>query len=85
MTCSLTFLLFGLFVADWEADRNSSMEDVAVSITSVAQKGSEGLAALIQEEGLLKVHQVLPTCLIVAAQHMLHQRLFLKGEERCNL
>ena len=74
----LTFLLFGLLVANREADRDSSMEDVAVSITAMIQKRSEGLAALIQQERLLKVHQVLPTRLVVTTQNMLHQRLLLK-------
>lgn len=74
----LTFFLFGLLVANREADGDSGMKDVAVSITAMIQKCSEGLAALIQQESLLKVHQVLPTCLIVTTQHMLHQRLFLK-------
>lgn len=55
------------------------MEDVTVSVTSMTQKCSEALAALIQKEGLLQVHQVLPTSLVVAAQDMLHQRLFLQG------
>ncbi len=52
----LTFLLFGLFVTNWETDRDSSMEDVAVSITAMIQKCSEGLAALFQQESLLQVH-----------------------------
>ena len=73
----LTFLLFGLLVTNREADGDGGMEDVAVSITAMIQKGSEGLAALIQQEGLLQVHQVLPTRLVVTTQHMLHQRLFL--------
>ena len=48
------------------------MEDVAVAIAAVAQQGAEGLAALVQEEGLLQVHQVLPARLVVAAQDVLH-------------
>lgn len=78
----LTFLLFGLLVTDREADRDSSMEDVAISITAMIQKRSKGLTALIQEESLLKVHQVLPTRLIVTTQDMLHQCLFLKDTKR---
>ena len=58
------------------------MEDVAISITAMIKKRSKGLTALIQEESLLKVHQVLPTRLIVTTQDMLHQRLFLKDTKR---
>lgn len=78
----LTFLLFGLFVTNREADGDSSMEDIAVSITSMIQQSSKGLATLIQQEGLLKVHQILSTRFIVTAQHMLHQCLFLKDIKR---
>lgn len=49
----LTFLFFGLLVTNREADRDGGMEDVAVSITTMIQKCSEGLAALVQQESLL--------------------------------
>lgn len=43
----LTFLLFGLLVTNREADRDSSVENVAVSITAMIQKCSKGLTSLV--------------------------------------
>ena len=78
----LTFLLLGLLVADGEADRHGGMEDVAVAVTAVAQQRAQRLAALVQQKGLLQVHQVLTARLVVAAQNVLHQGLLLEHTDR---
>lgn len=76
-----TFFFFGLFVTKRKTDRDSSVEDVSISITAVVQDGTQSLAALIQQEGLLQVYQVLTTGLVVTAQNMLHQCLFLEDTQ----
>lgn len=67
-----TFLLLGLLVADGEADGDAGVEDVAVAVAAVAQKGVEDVGTLLQEYSLLQVHQVLTTGLKVTTQHVLH-------------
>lgn len=72
-----TFLLLGLLVADGEADGDGGVQHVAVAVAAVAQQGVQGVGALLQQHGLLQARQVLTTRLVVAAQHVLHQRLLL--------
>lgn len=68
----LTLFLFCFFVAGWKAYRHTSMQNIAVSITSVAKECLQHLWVLIQDNCLFKIHQVLSASLKVTSENVLH-------------
>lgn len=68
----LTLFLFRFFVAGWKAYRHTSMQNIAVSITSMAKERLQHLWILIQDNCLFKIHQVLSASLIVTSENVLH-------------